>query len=111
MSQMGHEIVRYADDMAIILTGKPDAGDPPVRFGGRGGANQCAIPTPYHGATLRGLFRDFPAVGFVRSRESYSPNLSGVGRDARAPSRSKAHTTNPFLTFPKKCFAKIRGIG
>ena len=27
------------------LTGKPDAGDPPVRFGGRGGAHH-AIPTP-----------------------------------------------------------------
>jgi hypothetical protein len=27
-------------------TGEPDAGDPHVRFGGRGGANQCAIPTP-----------------------------------------------------------------
>ena len=27
------------------LTGEPDAGDPPVRFGGRGGANP-AIPTP-----------------------------------------------------------------
>jgi hypothetical protein len=28
------------------LTGEPDAGDPHVRFGGRGGANQCVIPTP-----------------------------------------------------------------
>ena len=27
-------------------TGEPDAGDPHVRFGGRGGAIQCAIPTP-----------------------------------------------------------------
>jgi hypothetical protein len=27
------------------LTGEPDAGNPPVRFGGRGGANP-AIPTP-----------------------------------------------------------------
>ena len=27
-------------------TGEPDAGDPPVRFGGRGGAIQCAVPTP-----------------------------------------------------------------
>lgn len=29
-----------------MLTGKPDAGNPPVRFGGRSGAIQCAIPTP-----------------------------------------------------------------
>ena len=29
--------------------GEPDAGDPHVRFGGRGGANQCAVPTPIFG--------------------------------------------------------------
>ncbi len=29
----------------ISPTGEPDAGDPPVRFGGRGGATQCAVPT------------------------------------------------------------------
>ena len=28
--------------------GEPDAGDPPVRFGGRGGASQCPVPTPIH---------------------------------------------------------------
>src|ERR1700690_1607740 len=28
------------------VTGKPDAGNPPVRFGGRGGRNQPASPTP-----------------------------------------------------------------
>ena len=27
-------------------TGKPDAGEPPVRFGGRGGAAMSALPTP-----------------------------------------------------------------
>src|ERR1700693_4100786 len=27
-------------------TGEPDAGDLPVRFGGRGAANQCGLPTP-----------------------------------------------------------------
>ena len=32
-----------------MLTGEPDAGNLHVRFGGRGGANQCAIPTPYQG--------------------------------------------------------------
>ena len=31
------------------LTGKPDAGEPPVRFGGRGGVNR-AIPTPIGGS-------------------------------------------------------------
>src|SRR5215208_6832003 len=27
-------------------TGEPDAGDPPVRFGGRGERNQSFLPTP-----------------------------------------------------------------
>src|SRR5580704_13144879 len=31
------------------VTGKPDAGNPPVRFGGRGGRNQPASPTPITG--------------------------------------------------------------
>jgi hypothetical protein len=31
--------------METPLTGEPDAGNPPVRFGGRGGVNH-AIPTP-----------------------------------------------------------------
>lgn len=31
--------------METPLTGEPDAGNPPVRFGGRGGVNR-AIPTP-----------------------------------------------------------------
>src|SRR5438094_8744056 len=33
------------------LTGKPDAGNPPVRFGGRGGAN-AALPTPIQSPNL-----------------------------------------------------------
>ena len=32
-----------------VLTGEPCAGDPHARFGGRGGANQCAIPTSISG--------------------------------------------------------------
>ena len=62
-----------------MLTGEPDAGNLQVRFGGRGGANQCAIPTPYHGATLRVPFWDFPVVDFVRSRKNSSLlNFSGI---------------------------------
>ena len=64
-----------------MLTGEPDAGNLHVRFGGRGGANQCAIPTPYHGATLRVPFRDLPIVDFVTGRTSSSLlNLSGIWR-------------------------------
>jgi hypothetical protein len=29
-----------------LPTGEPYAGEPPVRFGGRGGRTQSAVPTP-----------------------------------------------------------------
>ena len=35
-------------------TGEPYAGDPPVRFGGRGGATQCAVPTPISASGANG---------------------------------------------------------
>jgi hypothetical protein len=63
MAGSGFEMVRYADDMVVLcrsreeaveallrskpLTREPDAGDPPVWFGGRGGANQYPIPTSF----------------------------------------------------------------
>src|SRR5688572_3495670 len=37
------------------LTGEPDAGEPPVRFGGRGAANQCGFPTPIKAKKGRGV--------------------------------------------------------
>ncbi|HYA40427.1 MAG TPA: hypothetical protein VEF34_03940, partial [Syntrophobacteraceae bacterium] len=36
----------FSPDEVKPSTGEPDAGDPLVRFGGRGSAIQCAIPTP-----------------------------------------------------------------
>jgi hypothetical protein len=33
-------------------TGDPDAGDPPVRFGGRSGANHCVVPTPVYNVSI-----------------------------------------------------------
>ena len=39
-------------------TGKPDAGDPPVRFGGRGGVQRH--PYPYPGHHPKGDLRPFP---------------------------------------------------
>ena len=33
-------------------TGEPDAGNPPVRFGGRGAADQCGLPYPYQDCLL-----------------------------------------------------------
>jgi RNA-directed DNA polymerase len=40
------------------LTGEPDAGDPPVRFGGGSGTNQCLVPTSIkgHEASCRAVF-------------------------------------------------------
>src|SRR5215469_10336753 len=35
-------------------TGEPDAGDPPVRFGGRGNRDHSVPPTPIHVVPLRG---------------------------------------------------------
>ena len=37
-------------------TGEPDAGNPPVRFGGRGGRTQPALPTPIFGASTPPIF-------------------------------------------------------
>jgi len=46
----GHPVSRYSSSRrGKLLTGEPDAGDLHVRFGGRGGANQCAVPTPITG--------------------------------------------------------------
>ena len=41
---LGDEVKNRSLSREHPLTGKPDAGDPPVRFGGRGGVNR-AIPT------------------------------------------------------------------
>jgi hypothetical protein len=34
------------------LTGKPDAGNPPVRFGGRGGVNPPSLPLSWPGVVV-----------------------------------------------------------
>jgi hypothetical protein len=47
----------------IPLTGEPDAGNPPVRFGGRGDRNQSVLPTPILSLHFReyGLTSSSPA--------------------------------------------------
>src|ERR1035438_10212611 len=47
------------------LTGEPDAGNPPLRFGGRGGANP-AIPTPIIHSALRSSAK-YAGQGCVQS--------------------------------------------
>src|SRR5438552_18456962 len=40
-------MVRFVSPTEDLLTGKPDARNPPVRFGGRGSGLITALPTPY----------------------------------------------------------------
>src|SRR2546427_594331 len=59
-------------------TGEPDAGNPPVRFGGRGGLR--AIPTPIQDATAKTARHD--ASEPVRVFSLSSPGGEGRGEEA-----------------------------
>src|SRR5437016_10341695 len=60
------------------LTGKPDAGNPPVRFGGRGSGN-AALPTPIVPFANRGQGQDAP-VSLFRAGESNRDHCAFVPR-------------------------------
>jgi hypothetical protein len=61
-ASQGHPALRHVSSLrGKLLTGEPDAGEPLVRFGGRGDANQCAVPTPIQRYTLR----SYPSRGLV----------------------------------------------
>ena len=75
-------------------TGKPCAGDPPARFGGRGGRNKTALPTPilwrssraYSGCHCRRSLRDrrvMTAGRVERGVRSRSDRRHFGGRHAR----------------------------
>src|SRR6266568_5854815 len=51
----------YGDNLTTKhpLTGEPDAGDPPVRFGGRGSANTLSLPLSIPLNTYRGIAPSF----------------------------------------------------
>ena len=49
------------------LTGKPDAGNPPVRFGGRGGGNTPSLPLFYSTKRPKHIFLFFGGAT-VRSK-------------------------------------------
>ncbi|MEW6377298.1 MAG: hypothetical protein AB1502_16095, partial [Thermodesulfobacteriota bacterium] len=54
----------YSNPREVIPpTGEPDAGDPHVRFGGRGDANQCIIPTPIEKGNTGFLLPCLPQAG------------------------------------------------
>src|SRR6266568_1394872 len=79
----------YGDNLTIKhpLTGEPDAGDPPVRFGGRGSANTFSLPLFLIGAGrfawaarqgVEALRRDrrpprFSSVDYLTSRRRSPP--------------------------------------
>ena len=67
-----------------MLTGEPDAGDPHVRFGGRGGAIQCVVPTPIlNGETSSILNRvDYFPPGSARGPE-HVEGLRGFQHEPR----------------------------
>ena len=65
-----------------MLTGEPDAGNLQVRFGGRGGANQCAIPTPYLEPDIAGVTLIAPPA---THQDDSAPALLGVLRVCDIP--------------------------
>src|ERR1019366_2739087 len=66
----------YNRSITKPLTGEPDAGDPPVRFGGRGKV-QSLVPTPIHQAR----------AGSNRANAGLRQPVVDRGRPARAPTR------------------------
>src|SRR5665213_439434 len=54
------------------LTGKPDAGNPPVRFGGRGGRNQSAFPTPIE-TTIK-----YPREFYAAKMQYYASSIAAT---------------------------------
>jgi len=59
-----------------MLTGEPDAGDPHVRFGGRGGANQCVVPTP-----IFRLLDRVPSSRVIRRRSHVPAHRAGLQKN------------------------------
>src|SRR5260370_19064833 len=65
---------RLCPSLSVLLqvkpsTGEPDAGDPHVRFGGRGSRTQSALPTPIRTAD-RGMTQKRPCVYILASRRN-----------------------------------------
>src|SRR5271157_2260093 len=56
-------------------TGEPDAGDPPVRFGGRGNRIQSVLPTPIRSR----LSRRLPCGEGARGTREGAPGTGGEG--------------------------------
>ena len=81
------------------LTGEPDAGEPPVRFGGRGGANP-AIPTPIK----RFATSEVPSKSRQRMDCGGLPPLCEVARVERGPASSRCHRAGVEAGLPTGCY-------
>src|SRR5438445_7869641 len=81
------------------LTGKPDAGDPPVRFGGRGSGKPLSLPLSLS------LAKDAGAI-FSIDRRLAIPGRSGShgGRKTIAPSPAMIALAFRFLLFVSLLF-------
>src|SRR2546425_11930042 len=73
------------------LTGKPDAGDPPVRFGGRGSGKPLSLPLSLSCARIRvgdGSF-DRCRCGFCPTKAPPHHQVLNAGIEELKPSRTK----------------------
>ncbi|MCG2682368.1 MAG: hypothetical protein L6306_02000, partial [Planctomycetales bacterium] len=67
-----------------LSTGEPDAGNPPVRFGGRGGRTQSAFPTPINPVEARRQLLVLGGSGGAHAlNENVPPALYKVSRQLR----------------------------
>jgi hypothetical protein len=89
----GHPALRHVSSLrGKLLTGEPDAGDPHVRFGGRGGANHCAVPTPYH-SPLR-----FSSWVYFAYRNPVLPHAGGDHSGSEIPTSLVFSELRPWRT-------------
>ncbi|MCX6113904.1 MAG: hypothetical protein NTV65_01645, partial [Proteobacteria bacterium] len=74
--------IRYA---VKLITGEPDAGDPPVRFGGRGGANApSSTPIQWGGA-----------YALAKPWDRHSPEWLGINVQVDDPLHGRSDTGVP----------------
>jgi hypothetical protein len=87
-----------------LLTGELCAGEPHARFGGRGGANQCPIPTPIRENTVFVLFTFFRGYCLF-----YCKPMSGF-EHVKAPVFSNSHQAVLPEHVPKRAICVRRRV-
>src|SRR5436190_23809023 len=71
------------------LTGKPDAGNPPVRFGGRGGANAPSLPLSKSRAGLDAQNRPVRVLRAPAKNETPKDERRPGERERQQPKRMR----------------------